>query len=75
MSSRETGGSLFYAVPDPRSARRLPLHMLDGAVHDDRKQHLDEEDHVYYYLTVLFGIETYEGYLRWCKKAKKVLAN
>ena len=39
------------------------------------EQHLDEEDHVYYYLTVLFGIETYDGYLRWCKKAKKALVN
>ena len=35
---------------------------------------LDEEDHVYFYLTILFGIETYEAYLEWCNKARKVLA-
>lgn len=34
---------------------------------------LEEEDHIYFYLTVLFGIETYEGYLRWCKTAKDIL--
>ena len=32
-----------------------------------------EIDHKYYYLTVLFGIETYEGYLRWCTEAKEML--
>ena len=31
------------------------------------------EDHVYYSLTVSFGIETYEAYLKWCEKAKKML--
>lgn len=36
-------------------------------------QVLDNEDHVYYYLTVAFGVETYEGYLRWCEMAKKML--
>lgn len=34
---------------------------------------LNENDHIYYYLTVSFGVETYEGYLRWCEKAKKML--
>ena len=34
---------------------------------------LDDPDHVYYSLTVSFGIETYEAYLRWCAKAKKML--
>lgn len=31
------------------------------------------EDHLYFYLTVTFGVETYEGYLRWCKEAKQML--
>ena len=35
---------------------------------------LQEEDHIYYYLTVEFGIDTYETYLRWCEKAKKRLS-
>ncbi|MBR4669096.1 MAG: hypothetical protein IKO84_00700 [Butyrivibrio sp.] len=26
-----------------------------------------------YYLTVTFGIDTYEAYLKWCTKAKKLL--
>ncbi|MCR5249712.1 MAG: PadR family transcriptional regulator [Lachnospiraceae bacterium] len=34
---------------------------------------LDRQDHVYYYLTVTFGIDTYEAYLKWCGKAKKML--
>ena len=34
---------------------------------------LDQKDHVYYYLTVTFGIDTYEAYLKWCGRAKKIL--
>lgn len=34
---------------------------------------LDQKDHIYYYLTVTFGIDTYEAYLKWCGKAKKML--
>jgi len=34
---------------------------------------LDNRDHVFYYLTVSFGVETYEGYLRWCTQAKELL--
>ena len=34
---------------------------------------LDQEDHIHYYLTVTFGIDTYEANLRWCNKAKKIL--
>ncbi|MBE6014638.1 MAG: PadR family transcriptional regulator [Lachnospiraceae bacterium] len=34
---------------------------------------LDQKDHVYYYLTVTFGIDTYEAYLKWCERAKKIL--
>lgn len=30
---------------------------------------LDEDTHKYYYLTVTFGIRTYESYLKWCKEA------
>ncbi|MCR4597446.1 MAG: PadR family transcriptional regulator [Acetatifactor sp.] len=32
---------------------------------------LDQEDHIHFYLAVMFGIETYEAYLRWCNKTKK----
>ena len=34
---------------------------------------LDQEDHMYYYLTVTFGIDSYESDLKWCSKAKKLL--
>lgn len=34
---------------------------------------LDEEGHINYYLTVTFGIDTYEAYLKWCTKAKKLI--
>ena len=37
------------------------------------EKELDNEDHLYYYLTVTFGIDTYEAYLKWCAKARKLL--
>ena len=37
------------------------------------EQELSEEDHLYFYLTATFGIETYEAYLRWCTGARKML--
>lgn len=33
--------------------------------------YLDEDTHKHYYLTVMFGIKTYESYLVWCKEAKE----
>ena len=38
------------------------------------KEDLKKEDHLYYYLTVTFGIESYEAYLKWCNKARKLLS-
>ena len=40
---------------------------------DNLEKVLDNEDHVYYYLTVSFGVETYEAYLKWCGKARNLL--
>ena len=40
---------------------------------ENLEKNLDEEDHVFYYLTVTFGIDTYEAYLKWCTKAIKLL--
>lgn len=34
---------------------------------------LDEEDHKYFLMTVMFGIETYKAYLKWCDDARKLL--
>ncbi|MDO5154715.1 MAG: PadR family transcriptional regulator [Eubacteriales bacterium] len=33
--------------------------------------YLEDDTHKHYYLTVQFGIHTYESYLKWCKRAKK----
>jgi DNA-binding PadR family transcriptional regulator len=33
----------------------------------------DNEDHIYFLLTVMFGIETYGAYLKWCAQARKML--
>ena len=37
--------------------------------------HLDERDHVHYYMTVSFGVEVYQAYLNWCRESKKLLKN
>ena len=34
---------------------------------------LDIQDHLYFYLTVTFGIATYEAYLKWCEDATRIL--
>ena len=41
---------------------------------DNLEKVLDNDDHLYYYLTVTFGVDTYEAYLKWCEKAKKLLS-
>ena len=38
---------------------------------ENLKQCLENDTHKYYYLTVRFGIQTYEMHLAWCKEAKK----
>ena len=40
---------------------------------DNLEKAIDKEDHMYFYLTASFGVESYEAYLKWCKKAKKML--
>lgn len=32
--------------------------------------YLEDDTHKHYYLTVKFGIKTYESYLEWCREAK-----
>ncbi len=34
-------------------------------------KHLEDDTHKHYYLTVTFGIKTYECYLEWCSEAKE----
>lgn len=40
---------------------------------ENLKKIQDEEDHKYFLLTVKFGIEAYQAYLRWCEEAKVML--
>ena len=35
--------------------------------------HLEDDSHKYFFLTVKFGIRTYEAYLIWCQEAKELL--
>lgn len=51
---------------------KVELEMLKGYA-KTLEAKLDNEDHLYYYLTATFGIESYEAYLKWCTKAKKML--
>jgi len=51
---------------------KVELEMLKGYA-KNLEAKLDNEDHLYYYLTATFGIESYEAYLKWCTKAKKML--
>lgn len=37
---------------------------------ENLSHYLGEDTHKYYYLTVQFGIKTYESYLEWCKEAR-----
>lgn len=32
---------------------------------------LEDEQHMYYYLTITFGIETFQSYLKWCNATSK----
>lgn len=38
---------------------------------DSLAPHLDDDTHKHYYLTVKFGIKTYETYLDWCREVKE----
>ena len=45
------------------------LHMFA----DNLSHFLEEDTHKYYYITITFGIKTYEAYLEWCKDARKLI--
>ena len=51
---------------------RSELLTLKGYA-DVLENRLDESDHLNFYLTVSFGIDTYEAYLKWCERAKRML--
>ena len=37
---------------------------------ENLEQYLEDDTHKHYYLTVKFGVKTYESYLEWCQEAK-----
>lgn len=74
----------FGSVEGPDTAIRN-IEMFESKIKTDLEllkiykgnleEQLDNGDHMYFLLTVMFGIETYEAYLKWCSKAKKMLKN
>ena len=79
----ETLLKMYFGGIEDRSVTVHNIEIFENQVRGDLKvlkfykenleKILDQEDHIHYYLTVTFGIETYEAYLRWCNKAKKIL--
>ena len=79
----ETLLKLFFGGADSRSVSIRNIEAFEEQIEKDLKllksycatleKILDEEDHIYYYLTASFGVDTYEAYLKWCAKAKKIL--
>ena len=79
----ETLLKLFFGGAESREISVHNTEVFEEQVQNDLKvlktycealeRSSDVEDHFYYSLTASFGIETYEAYLRWCVKAKKIL--
>ncbi len=79
----ETLLKLFFGGAESREVSVHNIEVFEEQIQKDLKvlktycetleKSLDVEDHIYYSLTASFGVETYEAYLRWCVKAKKIL--
>lgn len=79
----ETLLKIFFGGAGSRQISVHNIEVFERKVQDDLKMLNDycealgkdpaNEDHMYYYLTVSFGIETYKAYLAWCSKAKKMI--
>ena len=79
----ETMLKLFFGGANEKSVSLYNIETFEDQIQQDLKilksycssleKHLDNEEHVYYYLTASFGVETYEAYLKWCNKAKRML--
>ncbi len=79
----ETLLKLFFGGTENKQVSIHNIEVFEKKVQDDLdmltdycgtlENHLDNEDHMYYYLTASFGIETYKAYLTWCSKAKKII--
>lgn len=81
----ETLLKLYFGGVEERSVTIRNIELFEESIRHDLEilkyyksnleKVLNEEDHLYYYLTVTFGIDTYEAYLKWCTKSKKLLKN
>ncbi len=79
----ETLLKLFFGGAEEKEVTLRNIELFEGEIRQELKllkaygetleKQLDVEDHIYYYLTVSFGIDTYEAYLKWCTRAKKML--
>ena len=79
----ETLLKLFFGGALDRKTAVRNIELFEEQIKTDLKllksyagaleQKLDDENHVYYYLTISFGIDSYEAWLKWCGKAKKQL--
>ncbi len=79
----ETLMKLFFGGVESKKTSLRNIELFEEQIKADLKvlqvykanleKVLDEKDHVYFYLTILFGIDTYEAYLKWCSKARRIL--
>lgn len=79
----ETLLKLFFGGVEKRDITYHNIEVFEDKIRDDLEllrsyakvleKDLDNDDHLHYYLTISFGIESYEAYLKWCSKAKKML--
>lgn len=77
----ETLLKLFFAGDNTKESTMKHMEDFEKKIENELKklqffaqnlEHVQEQEeaHLYYLLTVEFGIQTYKGYLKWCKSAK-----
>ena len=69
LGPEETAGH----IRDFEARIREELLQLQGLEQVLQAGAYEDRSHIYYLLTVQFGIQTYEGYLRWCNMAIRTL--
>ena len=79
----ETLLKLFFGGVEEKNVTYHNIEVFENKIRGDLEmlraygkvleKDLENEDHLHYYLTVSFGIDCYEAYLKWCAKAKQLL--
>ena len=78
----ETLLKLFFGGAADKKTAKKNIEVFEKKIREDLEtlkgyakvlEPRKDDDHLYYYLTVTFGIDTYEAYLKWCDKAGKML--